>query len=135
VLLVDLEKNIFEALAEDDYVLVYPEDGSLQRIPKEDFRIVYDVWEQYLAREVRRYEIRDKTRFSSHIISIIHFCLKKEKRQANRSDTRSYPFFKQNSLKARDYIRKRFYARAGPICYIFKGLIKFLMELHRLSFT
>jgi len=73
-------KNIFEALAEDDYVLVYPEDCSLQRIPKEDFRIVYDVWEQYLTREVKRYEIRDKTRFSSYIISIIHYLLKEGKK-------------------------------------------------------
>ena len=69
-------KNSFEAIAKDNYVLVYLENGSLQRIPKEDFRTVYEVWEQYLAREVKRYEIRDMTRFSSYIISIIHYLLK-----------------------------------------------------------
>ena len=37
---------------------------------------VYKIWEQYLARKVKRYEIRDKTGFSSYIISVIYHLLR-----------------------------------------------------------
>ncbi|MGQ4834406.1 MAG: DUF7662 domain-containing protein [Candidatus Asgardarchaeia archaeon] len=58
-----------------EYILIKPEYGSLQTVPKGDFEIVYDIWEQYLRGDVKRYEIRNMTRFSSYIISLIHYML------------------------------------------------------------
>ena len=58
-----------------NYIIVLAEStGSPQLIPKEDFLKVYEVWEGYLRGRVKRYQLRDMTRFSSYIISILHEC-------------------------------------------------------------
>lgn len=58
-----------------NYVVVVAEStGTQQRIPRSDFLKVIRVWEAYLAGRVKRHEIRDITRFSSYIISILHAC-------------------------------------------------------------
>jgi len=58
-----------------DYVEVEPEFGEIQRIPLRDFERVLEVWDQYKAGVVKRHEITKMTRFSSYIISIIHYCI------------------------------------------------------------
>ena len=58
-----------------NYVIVIAEGtGTPQLIPKRDFLKVYEVWEGYLRGRVKRYQLRDMTRFSSYIISILHEC-------------------------------------------------------------
>jgi hypothetical protein len=47
--------------------------GSLQVVPKGDFEQVWKVWLDYKNKKVRRYELRDMTRFSKYIISILHW--------------------------------------------------------------
>jgi len=46
--------------------------GSEQHVPKGDFEKVFLLWEAYLKGHIRRPKIRDRTRFSKYIISIMH---------------------------------------------------------------
>jgi len=50
-----------------------PGATNIQRIPQCDFQIVYNLWDDYCLGRVKRYEIRDETRFSKYIISILHW--------------------------------------------------------------
>ena len=61
-----------------NYVLVEPENGDIRNIPIKDFQIVLKHWKGYIKGFVKRQELRDKTRFSSYIISIIHECIGEE---------------------------------------------------------
>lgn len=54
-------------------VVISPNAKSTQRIPSEDFKRVWVVWADYKRLVVRRYELRDITRFSTYIISILHW--------------------------------------------------------------
>ena len=47
--------------------------STSQPVPKRDFRAVAEVWDNYCAGDVPRFEIRDLTRFSTYIISILHW--------------------------------------------------------------
>ena len=49
-----------------------PGAQNIQMVPRGDFQVVQALWPQYLAREVPRYHIRDQTRYSKYIISILH---------------------------------------------------------------
>ena len=49
-----------------------PGAQNLQTIHR-DFEVVYAVWERYCNGKVPRREIRDSTRFSKCIISILHW--------------------------------------------------------------
>ncbi|MBW1999840.1 MAG: hypothetical protein JRJ29_17995 [Deltaproteobacteria bacterium] len=50
-----------------------PRAQNIQRIPQRDFQIVYNLWDDYRLGNIRRHEIRDQTRFSKYIISILHW--------------------------------------------------------------
>jgi hypothetical protein len=51
-----------------------PNAKDVQRIPQDDFKKVYDVWSQYKASTFPRRRIRDDlTRFSTYIISVLHW--------------------------------------------------------------
>jgi hypothetical protein len=50
-----------------------PKAKTIQVVPIEDFKRVWQVWLDYKANKVRRYELRDLTRFSKYIISILHW--------------------------------------------------------------
>ncbi len=50
-----------------------PGAQNIQRIPQQDFQIVYNLWDDYRFGNVRRREIRDQTRFSKYIISILYW--------------------------------------------------------------
>jgi len=56
----------------DFAIIVKPLNAQEQRIPKGDFEHVISVWRGYLKGNVQRQEIRDNTRFSKYIISILH---------------------------------------------------------------
>ena len=50
-----------------------PGAQNIQRIPQRDFQIVYNLWDDYCLGNFKRHEIRDRTRFSKYIISILHW--------------------------------------------------------------
>ncbi len=68
----------FEAEFEgSDYVFAYPEPpAKKQRIPKADFKVVFENWEEYISGKVRRSELVHGpiafSRFTKYTISIIH---------------------------------------------------------------
>ena len=58
----------------ENYIEIEPSDaGNIQIIPKGDFEKIWKVWVDYKIQKVRRYELRDITRFSTYIISILHW--------------------------------------------------------------
>ena len=48
---------------------------NLQRVRREDFAAVLAHWEDYCAGECPRHRLRDMTRFSKYVISILHHVL------------------------------------------------------------
>lgn len=44
-----------------------------QRIPKEDFEAVHQLWADYRMRRAQRQDIRDVTRYSTYILSIYNW--------------------------------------------------------------
>jgi len=57
-----------------DYIEVdAPKASSTQVISKEDFEKVWEVWSAYKGGKLPRYQIRDMTRFSKYIISILNW--------------------------------------------------------------
>jgi len=50
-----------------------PKAMNLQNVPRGDFEKVWEVWKDYKAQKVKRYELRDMTRFSKYIISLLHW--------------------------------------------------------------
>ena len=59
-------------------VVESPNAKNLQRISKRDVEKIWQIWPAYLAGKVQRQEIRDLTRHSKYIISILHWCDKVE---------------------------------------------------------
>lgn len=45
----------------------------IQEVPREDFESVWKLWQGYKDEKVRRIELRDITRYSKYIISILHW--------------------------------------------------------------
>ena len=52
---------------------------NIQRIPKKDFERVCDIWDRYIAGNFPRSKIREFTRFSKYIISILHWVVQNDK--------------------------------------------------------
>lgn len=50
-----------------------PNASTTQVISKEDFEKVWEVWSDYKSGKSPRYQLRDITRFSKYIISILHW--------------------------------------------------------------
>ncbi|MFQ5863375.1 MAG: hypothetical protein ACE5IC_09690 [Candidatus Brocadiales bacterium] len=50
-----------------------PGAQNIQRVPRDDFEVVYNLWQDYCRGAVPRHQIRDLTRFSKYIISIFHW--------------------------------------------------------------
>jgi len=48
-----------------------PSARTIQHIPRSEFAKVDRVWNDYVSRRMPRHAIRDRTRFSKYIISII----------------------------------------------------------------
>ncbi|AGK61397.1 hypothetical protein Asulf_01410 [Archaeoglobus sulfaticallidus PM70-1] len=47
-------------------------NGSPQYVPKKDFKLVYEVWENYKSFKVKRADLCQHSRFTKYVISIIH---------------------------------------------------------------
>ena len=55
-----------------------PGAANIQHIAREDFARVHDHWDAYNARMFARSRLRDITRFSTYVISILHHVLDSE---------------------------------------------------------
>jgi hypothetical protein len=53
-----------------------PHASSTQHISKAEFEKVWEIWLDYKGGKFPRYQIRDMTRFSKYIISILHWAEK-----------------------------------------------------------
>ncbi len=60
------------AISIDHVAVDSPGAQNTQLIPKKDFKVVHDLWSAYCQGSVQRHKIRDQTRFSKYIISILH---------------------------------------------------------------
>lgn len=58
-----------------NYVIAYPRSGGIQRIPKSDFKVIYENWDGYVAGLIpRSYFVKGpiaRSRFTKYVISII----------------------------------------------------------------
>jgi len=62
---------IIKALTTSAIYVETPNAKYVQSVPKEDFERVFEVWEDYKVKNFKRSEVRDITRYSKYIISII----------------------------------------------------------------
>ena len=53
-------------------VVETPGATNLQQVPREDFAAVWAHWDDYCRGECPRNRLRDMTRFSKYVISILH---------------------------------------------------------------
>lgn len=50
-----------------------PGARNSQHISRIEFETVYEIWNDYLCGSIKRNNVRNKTRFSKYIISILHW--------------------------------------------------------------
>jgi hypothetical protein len=62
-----------DRVREHSIVVDTPKAKNLQTVPKDDFKSVWKVWSDYKSNKVKRYELRDMTRYSKYVISILHW--------------------------------------------------------------
>lgn len=67
----------FEALyAGGNYIIAYPKSAGVQKIPKKDFKIIYENWNGYVAGIIPRSHFAHgpiaRSRFTKYILSILH---------------------------------------------------------------
>jgi hypothetical protein len=48
------------------------DDAMLQSIPKDEFAFMYEHWQDYVSGNIKRSELRNESRFSKYVISILH---------------------------------------------------------------
>jgi hypothetical protein len=61
------------AVGENHVDVDSPSALNSQRIPRNHLETVNELWMDYVRGTVKRKEIRDKTRFSKYIISLLHW--------------------------------------------------------------
>lgn len=66
-----------------NYIFVYPKSAlRKQRVPKKDFEVIYEKWDEYVERLIPRYYFFKgpiaRSRFTKYTISIIHQCLSRK---------------------------------------------------------
>ncbi len=66
------DRMTIESVDDSSVTVIAPRAGNPQVIPREEFEKVWHVWQSYKAGQTPRNEIRDVTRFSKYIISILH---------------------------------------------------------------
>ena len=50
-----------------------PKAKTIQIVPREDFQTIWEIWIEYKQDKIQRQEIREMTRFSKYIISILNW--------------------------------------------------------------
>jgi len=65
----------------NQYITCVLPSGSDQHIPKKDFQLIYDNWNDYVSERIQRIDLVHgdigNSRFTKYTISIIHHFLKK----------------------------------------------------------
>ena len=57
-----------------DYIKVAPPNAkNIQVVPREDFKKLWEDWSAYKSGKVLRSTLREKSRFLTYIISILHY--------------------------------------------------------------
>jgi hypothetical protein len=67
------DKMMIVNIGQDSIEVNAPGAMTNQIVPKSDFERVWRVWQAYKAQTVARHDLRDVTRFSKYIISILHW--------------------------------------------------------------
>jgi len=80
----EIGENFEAVYAGGDYIIVYPKSAlCVQRVPKNDFKVICEKWDEYVAELIpRSYFVKGPiahSRFSKYIISTIHQCLNRKK--------------------------------------------------------
>jgi len=80
----EIGENFEAVYAGGDYIIVYPKSALfVQRVPKNDFKLIYEKWDEYTSGSIPRSSFVKgpiaHSRFSKYIISIIHQCLNNKK--------------------------------------------------------
>jgi hypothetical protein len=67
-------KGDFKAICSSSNYIECDSPGAetIQKVPKKDFQIMYEHWKSYTRGNMRRADLRDKSRFTKYTISIIH---------------------------------------------------------------
>jgi chemotaxis regulatin CheY-phosphate phosphatase CheZ len=66
-------RSTFEIVrVEAKQLIVKPSSGKLRSIPENEFKRVFDRWQDYLSRRLPRHEVRNLTQNSTYIITILH---------------------------------------------------------------
>lgn len=69
-------EDFYAAYLGGNYIVAYPESAGIQRIPKTDFKIIYEKWDGYTAKLIPRSHFVHgpvaTSRFTKYTISIIH---------------------------------------------------------------
>jgi hypothetical protein len=66
-------RSTFEIVSvEAKKVIVKTSSGKLRSIPENEFKTVFDRWQDYLSRRFPRHEVRNLTQNSTYIITILH---------------------------------------------------------------
>jgi hypothetical protein len=64
---------IVAGVGENYIEVVPPKAENSQLVPRDDFQGVWEIWAEYKTQKVQRQEVREMTRFSKYIISILHW--------------------------------------------------------------
>jgi len=69
-----LGKGDFEAVCRaGNYIECAPPEAIyLQRVPKRAFQFLFNNWQDYLSRRIKRSQLRDESRFTKYTISLLH---------------------------------------------------------------
>ena len=69
-----LDRGDFTAIyKEGDYIECKALNANYpQKVPKRDFEIMYNNWQKYIERRIRRKDLHDKIRFTKYTISMLH---------------------------------------------------------------
>jgi len=68
-----LGQGDFGAIFRDGYIECHPPEAeNPQKVPKQDFRFMYENWKDYTEGRIKRSQLRDRSRFTKYTISILH---------------------------------------------------------------
>jgi hypothetical protein len=66
------EDFVVKSIEPDHLVVAAPGAENEQHVPRKDFELVDKVWGGYCSGAVKRQQLRDMTRFSKYVVSILH---------------------------------------------------------------
>jgi hypothetical protein len=61
------------SIGPDHVVIRPPHPARPQLVPRQDFEKTYELWSEYVMGNIPRGRLRDASRFSTYVISALHF--------------------------------------------------------------